>query len=351
LIGFTETAKRKIVEPLTPPLLPLSPPPQPFVPHPEDIEVPLLSDDSDSTAAEAVKLEAELMKNDAIKPMREKSAVSEDSMLLDDSDLGAIYSPSRGLSEKPSTPKRKRKAELKVESPLMSQFETPTKRLKTVSLAEVLDEIIPERPNSGDLDVLMDSDELERLMDEHIAPLAKQAEQRLNHEQLQEVDTIFRVDVPLVDQYKPIAPWEEFKQDMQHLLLTRMKLEDLRNDLNWQGVSQIEKHLQWMPFPDKLGYSDLQETIEHNEASTEVLDDVPQNEIVKSADVTWKPEGFRILDESEDSDEELEVFDFDMHKKETIEAIAQSKRDALQAQLSSKAREPSKHIMQSTLTQ
>ena len=146
-----------ILEPLTPPLLPLSPPITPYIPSSPGDQLELLSEATNSTAAELREVEKRIMKADAIINSEDLSHPN----LLDNlvSSIGSQHS----LLETPILPPPKRKIEdLKVEGPLTPPIlsDSPVKKLKSVSFPDMVYNYIPELPSkfeSGD-DVLESED-------------------------------------------------------------------------------------------------------------------------------------------------------------------------------------------------
>src|SRR6266436_1551604 len=123
------------LQPLTPPLLPLTPPLTPFVPSSPAGNLELLSELTDSTAAEVRQLEDNLIRLDTITSHTYCArSESSDPTSFEHADIGLIFSPLRGIEEPPLSPLRKRKAsDLKVEGPLTppTNFWSPEKKAKS----------------------------------------------------------------------------------------------------------------------------------------------------------------------------------------------------------------------------
>ncbi|KAI9723955.1 MAG: hypothetical protein M1812_000673 [Candelaria pacifica] len=320
--------KKSMVEPVTPPLLPLSPAIAPFIPSSPVGRLELLSDPPSSTDQRMKDIEDKLMEQDRIGPLllNQNGSQSSDTMLLDDDELGQIYSPlldcRKSTSYSPPS-RRVRYWDCKVEGPLTPPLTVaPQKsRTKSVSFPEVLQEIIPDLPPpiEKQSDELSSQADLDTFFQETIAPMAEIANSALEQEQLQEEDSTMRVEVPIMDFSLPTPPWEkyskvtsregsesEIEQKAQERLLLEIKEHHLHLKAHrWPGASRVERELLWIPFPLDLGRVALDEAIDDDEAVAIFVADLHQDDIIDSGALTWKPEGLRILrDDDDDSDEE-----------------------------------------------
>ena len=321
--AFPDRRSKRLTEHLTPPLLPLSPTQEPCIPSSPVGHFELASQSTDSTAAEAQVLEQRLFKGDRIVP--HGVPLDLDPMLLDDYDVVQVYSPVRSIADTPSSPppKRRRRDDLKVEGPLTppTNFESPGKRAKTVSFKECLEEYIAEIPSTymqkEELSLSSEA-EVEKFFDDVIRPFAEEADRNTQQEQLRDDSNVQRVDVPILDFTMPEPPWMEFarkanKRTEEHesdlgsqkRLLSMIKHENLRNEKAWPGVSKIERQLSWIPFPAQLAKI-TNEQIQDDDTLARTVDEFTVSDIIDSASLTWKPEGLRILDESDEEDDELE---------------------------------------------
>ncbi|OCK81517.1 hypothetical protein K432DRAFT_295295 [Lepidopterella palustris CBS 459.81] len=332
------------LQPLTPPLLPITPPLTPFTPSFPVGRLELLSELTDSTAAEAQALEDCFVKKDAIVSLGgDVASDGSDPMLLEHIDISQIFSPLHGTFELPLSPLRKRKAsDLKVEGPLTPPMivESPAKRVKSVSFPEILHGYIPELPSTfeaGD-DISGSQNSVDAFFEEAVAPIVDQVDRLLENEKLQEVDTTRRVDVPPIEFSLPQAPWTEYglvahgqhpdgdmELDAQMMLLLRVKREELKKCSTWHGVAKLERELHWSPFPAQLGTVAVDERIQDNQFLPTLLEDFSVMTIADSSSLTSKPKGLRILDDVDESEDELDaaeiVEDNDMRllKKKKLE--------------------------------
>ncbi|KAF2492104.1 hypothetical protein BU16DRAFT_467223 [Lophium mytilinum] len=333
------------LEPMTPPLLPLTPPFDEFVFDSPAGHMEPLSELTNSTAAEGQALDDHLMKLDSIlTPAMCTGSDGSESLNPDDVHIGQIYSPLRDISEVPSSVPRKRKAaDLKIEGPLTPPMtlESSSKRVKSDSFSEVAKDFLPilklPLTTKSDNDLISSGDDFESFFDEVINPHAVAANQRLENEQLQEVDTTRRMNVPQLDFSLPCPPWLEFqpKAKSNHTsnetdlasqmnLLRIVQRDNFRNFSSWHGVRKLENELPWSPFPTQLGTVALDEEIDEDPFLAQMLHGFSGGQLVDIEALTWKPDGLRILDCTEESDEELEVGDF--HAEKDMETLLRKRR-------------------------
>ncbi|KAJ4352299.1 uncharacterized protein N0V89_007647 [Didymosphaeria variabile] len=333
--------KNTAIRPVTPPLLPLTPPLTPYIPSSPGNHLKLISDDSNSTAAEAKALEEQIMAADAFV---QHNSDGSDEMLLDMLNAGE-YDPGLDDINSPST---KRKAsELKIEGPLTPLMfsESPAKKLKTVAFAEMLVEYIPdlssrcidenghdqvydhahgydsELPSNYENgnDILCPEDDYAFLKDV-LEPAAKDANWRVENEQLSEADTTKRVPVPRVDFTLPVAPWDEFTRkgglnayeteiDAQARFLLWVKRNHMQTASSWHGVSELERTLPLAPFSHEAAKVSVEEKLHGEDTLTKMLADLIVGEVCTSSTDLWKRDGLRILEAEEPDEEMLEPAD------------------------------------------
>ena len=258
---------------------------------------------------------------DRIQPIKKQDdsvSHTSDPMLLETESLGDIYSPLKGIKDPLSSPSpyRQRPKDLKVEVPLSPPYsdQLPPWKRKSVLLSEVLPELNAELPLPLAKPEDISSDDVDASLGEIIKPVAVKAERAIEQEQLQEADTILRVQVPIMDFSLPIPPWEAKSQatkanNEDELLkkdLTEMKALHFSKHF-WPTSGQAEQELKWAPFPVALGNNDNRESIPDN---GEIEKYIEPPERVDVETLTWKRDGLRILDEPAESDEELEEGEF-----------------------------------------
>ncbi|KAI9705434.1 MAG: hypothetical protein M1836_006189 [Candelina mexicana] len=304
----------------------------PFIPSSPVGRLELLSDLPSSTDQRMKDIDEMLMAQDRIGPppptVSKGGSQMSDIMLLDDDELGQIYSPLRGANEETSysSPSRHvRASDRKVEGPLTPPMTVAPQniRTKSISFPEILQEVIPDLPPPIEKrpDELSSQADLDTFFEGTIAPIAEKVNSALEQEQLQEKDSTLRVDVPIMDFSLPTPPWEKYsktssrqgleeqtEQKPQERLLTEIKERHLNLKTHlWSGASRVERELYWTPFPADLGKVALEEAIDDDDGETVAtfLADFHRNDIIDSGSLTWKPEGLRILrDDDEDTDEE-----------------------------------------------
>lgn len=319
--------KRTAIQHVTPPLLPLDPVftqvPDPPSSSPTG-HVRLLSEATNSTAVEAEAFEAEILKKDRIgtpdTPMLKY--YTEDPMLLDDNDnlhVDEMTSPQRV---------RRQVADLKVEAPLtpkphpLSALRSGNNVTKSVSFPENMQEYIPdaeELPSTYENgNGVLDSENDFDVFFENIEPFRDKADRDAEHEQLQEVDTTKRVEVPHIQFEVLVAPWDAYslrkslnrdgsstELQAQKRLLSRCATEELGLASKWNGSNKEERNLVWHPFAKEVPTATPVETIQHDDAVDSMIgrSAMADVEIVDSASLAWKLEGLRILDAIDDEEE------------------------------------------------
>ncbi|KAF2645351.1 hypothetical protein P280DRAFT_441736 [Massarina eburnea CBS 473.64] len=347
------------LEPVTPPLLPLTPPPSPYIPSSPANQLQLLSEESNSTAAEAKGLEDQIMGEDSL---TQNEANNIDLMVIDMfGDLLPTSSPDRPISI------LKRKVDnLMVETPLTPPMfsGSPSKRLKTVTFDDLPQYIestgLEELPSlyENDDDVLTAEDDFSGFYKE-IEPLAQEVNWKVENESLSEADTTKRVDVPMVDSSLPIAPWDKFKRSAGdtkegHTDLEAQKLFLLliKRDLNassWKGISQLERELPSAPFPSQSVNVVIEEKL-HGEGNLNLMLMEPtEGDIVTSSSSIWKRDGLRILEGDENDEEELELLQ--MQERRDVDSLVRKRKleidqkaaDAERQREPSPARLPASH--------
>lgn len=324
------------VEPVTPPMLPLSPPLLPYEPSSDTGRLELLSEPVSPTLQELKEVERDILGKDSLE--KSKCTVHPDSqdtipMLFDSESLGELYSPLKGIQEAPKSPQIRKTSfsDLKVEVPLtppQSENPAPWQRPHT-SGQEAMRQVMPSLPSPIARPDDISSEDIDALFEENIAPIAVKAEQSIEQEQLQEVDTTHRVPVPVMDFSLPVAPWKGpamhpgAKKQLQN---TKERLSEMKkthfSKHHWPGVGETERSLQWMPFPAALGRVETYESI-GDDSITEAYVTIP--DCVDSSSLTWKPEGLRLFDDLSDSDEE-ELKDGIFPEAKDIESLVKKRK-------------------------
>lgn len=212
----------------------------------------------------------------------------------------------------------------------------PMAKGKNVSFKEMLQEVIPDFPP-----LIADPSEtslqdIDAFFEEVIAPIADKVNREVEQEQLQEADSTRRVPVPIMDFSLPVPPWKSYSRgagvgvsdggselDAQKLLMVEVKEKHLK-DIRWPGVASLELKLRWSPFPKELGQIAAQESIDDDGSIEGFLAGLDVTDTIDSSALTWKREGLRVLDDDDDSEEELQPGIFSEGK--TIEALIKKRR-------------------------
>lgn len=249
-----------------------------------------------------------------------------ESILMDPMDENAYGLVLEGID----LPAAKRKAsDLKVEGPLTPSLlsDSPTKRLKSVSFADMLVEYIPaplwEENNDPDLpsnfedgnDILIEEDDYAFF--KTMEPAAEAIKWESENEKLSGADTVTRIDVPHVDFRLPTAPWDEFYcdfasmasdpgRDARAYFLLWVKRNHTKLISSWHGTSELDRKLPLGPFSYKLAHVSIEERLHGEEIVDNILRDTIKVSPVTSSTDMWKRDGLRILDSEEQDDEELE---------------------------------------------
>ena len=275
-----------------------------------------MSEHSSPTRQELHGLETALFAEDAIVPSTRHKAslhVHSSPKSLNTEDLGNIYSPLKGIDEISLPPPTKRTSleDSKVEVPLTprSSVQLPLWKKKSDSISEALKEVIHDLPSPIPNPEDVSSRDIDAFFDQEIAPLAKEAEREIEQEQLQEADTTHRIPIPIMDFSLPKAPWkpDPDKERKSYELLAKLQQVHL-GDHKWPIDEKTIRELSWTPFPSSLGQFDLNEILS-DDGTLDTLTAEPES--IDTDTLIWKPEGLRILDEIQESDEEeLQVGQF-----------------------------------------
>ncbi|KAK7554237.1 hypothetical protein IWX92DRAFT_341327 [Phyllosticta citricarpa] len=259
----------------------------------------------------------QLMSQDTLFPPKQNY----DPMLYDEPDAELLDIFSNMTCD---TSRKKRKAaDLKVEVPLTPL--STEKRPKTVAFADDLTQFIAARPASdGKDEAVMPSDFLhvdDKMEEEYdfdaffrdeVAPIAEKAAQRTEQEQLSEIDTVHRVDVPLMDFSLPVAPWKAYGStnlDSQREFL-RQSVEKELSILLTCRTGTLDARLRWNPFTQQFSNTVVDEMITYDKDLATLMADVELEDVVKPEDLAWKPDGLRVLDSLEEDEEDLKCASF-----------------------------------------
>ncbi|KAH7115906.1 hypothetical protein B0J11DRAFT_583956 [Dendryphion nanum] len=332
------------LEHLTPPLLPMSPPLTPYIPSSPGNRLELLSDNTNSTAAELKMLEDQITRADEMVDLED----SNDAMPL----ITDIHLHNQVMETPHSTFNKKRIGDLKVEGPLtpLTLYESPIRRMKSVTFPEMVHQFIPELPSnfeSGD-DILRSDDSFTDFFKLH----ADEAMKIVENERLTEADTTRRAKVPIIDFTLPLAPWVEFscskngkrssETELQNQMnfMIRIKRTMLISESQWRGLTELERGLHWSPFPVDLARIKIVEKLHGEDMLQNILSELTVDNIATSSTDLWKRGGLQILDD-EECDDEIELGNFSVPTD--ISSLARKRKAEIEEEHIEKPKHKSTH--------
>jgi hypothetical protein len=224
--------------------------------------------------------------------------------------LGDIYTPLASMENTPPSleVKRVKREDLKVEEPLTPDNSNITFP-KSVRFSDIVEEmeLDPDsRFNSPNFD--------QKFLEDAFGDALRKADQRVEQEKLIAADATARVDVPIMDFSKADPPWKEFEEVQDSTALAAMQLSLIRDVVSSRLPKCVPVHhkdlkLQWTPFPNSLAKVALEETFPNDEHNVETfLKEATDGDIIDSSNLTWKPEGLKILKDEDDDEIDLGVF-------------------------------------------
>lgn len=311
------TQKRKAIR-LSPPLLPVTPPYSPPVPASETMQIDMTSTPEDLIAKDAAAIEKELF------DCAEATTIPADKPSFYTQEVAAAIEAYTTVPSSSSPLARKRLRNLRVEAPLTPQYhvrstseEEPTsKKAKTVQFDLDVTSLLPDlQLNSSDTPSGLARQQLDDLQDV-VKRGAESVQQKLQNEQLIEIDTTMRVKVPNLEAVQIRPPWDsclssESEETHGHPRLTMLHdtskelLQDVRK---WGGVAKIERSLPWAPFAAYLAKVDLVEQFDDGSLErylTELRIDDGASDVDVHAMIA-RSSGSSILPGHESDDEEVE---------------------------------------------
>lgn len=309
MLANDELKRRKVLEPLTPPLSPVcyksllerrstSPVPDPY---------PQLSEHTSPTVHLQKEFDTALMDTDA--PILD---MLQDNMHADD--LTALYSPLRS-DQLPasSSPARLRAERLKLEQPL-----TPiatSRPTKAVSFVEQSPEIVPNLGFVENDDMLLNGSDADvnQLFQKTFGESSIRVTDQLQSERLIEADSTMRLPMPKHKLDVPVLPWmyedaDAYREAEDANLISMIKKMKLH-----KISTGFERELPWNPLPSYAVMPAADDTTDYTELVEDFIQSASIEEAVVHDNLSWKPDGLRFLDEHESDDEELETSSFPPH--------------------------------------
>ncbi|KAI7160171.1 hypothetical protein KC316_g13519 [Hortaea werneckii] len=318
-------------KPITPPLLPLSPPLSPAVVPKTLQEMELTSEPEDLLAFEAAETEQRLMAADEICSQNHVDDVSALAASQSaDIDMAGIYSRLETPILSSSSPARRtRPPSLKAEVPLLpaETLGPPNKRARTMSIPEEAYLLVPgPESNISTVNAEATYQSSDGVLSNVAIHAAEEAMRTVENEELEELDTVARVDVPHLDNEKPIPPWEIYRTsgascplDKQIPLMALIKKEHLKHDNHWSGVSKLERLVKWDVFPCRLGRVNLDEQFHDDKSAGRYMANLNHDHEIDIQGFITKLQGLRLLDPRDDDKEELVPLKLDEEKESDLQ--------------------------------
>ncbi|KAI7532150.1 hypothetical protein KC331_g13736 [Hortaea werneckii] len=326
-----ELGKNTQPKPITPPLLPLSPPLSPAVLPKTLQEMELTSEPEDLLAFEAAETEQRLMAADELcsqNHVKDVSALAASQSA--DIDMAGLYSGLETPIVSSSSPARRtHPPSLKAEVPLLpaETLEPPNKRARTTSIPEEAHLLVPgPESNISTVNAEATYQSSDGFLSNFAIHAAGEAMRAVENEELRELDTVARVDVPHLDDENPIPPWEIYSAsgascplDKQMALMALIKKEYMKHDNHWSGVSKLERLVKWDVFPSRLGRVNIDEQFDDDKSAERYMTNLNYNEEIDIQGFVTKLQGLRLLDPRDDDEEELVPLKLDKEKESDLQ--------------------------------
>jgi hypothetical protein len=200
----------------------------------------------------------------------------------------------------------------RVEVPLMPAIPIPSKP-ETLEFNDVIEAMLLDGLSTADHSEssVLGSDEGCTFFREAFGDAAVNANRKIEQEQLQQADANNRVQIPIMDFRLPDPPWKFIQSKDSSISITEVQKamvayiqEQYGRPKLWAGINKLIPKLRWTVFPSELAKVALDDSFSDDEVLHKFLDHGPSQPVVDSGKLTWKPPGFRILKEDEDSDED-----------------------------------------------
>ncbi|TGO15353.1 hypothetical protein BTUL_0041g00380 [Botrytis tulipae] len=302
-----------VTPPLSPMLASLPDSPLPFVSS--GCEIPILSDPDSLTSLDLKRIEDEVFKEDLPTPIRNRSATEVTTPASNEQCVkpADLYSPPdciRNFVPSSSPVENKRPIKnLKVEDILTPPKPFEESGPKGVHFNNIVEEfLLSSRPQSVFSEPVIET----KFFEEAFADNAEQAQHRVEQERL--ADTRNRVEVPVMDFSIPGPPWmiTNFRSvNAVNLALTKVAKDiSLSRSMRWPGLKKLHSKVPWVPFEHNLG-NVVEESMGIEKTWEAFVCSLENDGVITSSNLTWKREGFRILQGDTDDDgyddDELEL--------------------------------------------
>lgn len=335
--------KNTAFDTVTPPLSPVFFPDfEPHVPSSPNCILPLLSDPASLLSADQKAVEQKIFDHDTLAGNESSSQPGTNGDLPIDFENSRRSKPE--FEELESLPndehfpaiERQKKEDLVIENGLTPPMPTPA-YLKTVTFSDHVDTMLLDDEYSDEELTRADSRNAgimawDASVDDALKAASERANNKLEHEQLQEAATTKKVNVPPLDFPSPCLPWKEivFQRSTKkvHGYQQNLVSDALESNLlpsKVHGLHRLQESLRWAPFPADLAHVALAEDLE---GGVDSFIGFPANAIT-SGDITFKKDVLKCLEESEDErDEDLEAADFVEHDaaEEDIDSLTKKRK-------------------------
>jgi hypothetical protein len=279
------------------------------------MQIDLTSTPEDLIAQDLAAVEKDLLDHD-----HASTTTSAANPPLDTQEIAAAIESYTAAHSSSSPLARKRLRNLRVEAPLTPQYPaestsdggSSTKKAKKVYFdASLLPDVQPE---SSELTSDFAKQQWDDLQDT-VARAVESVQRQLQNEQLVEIDTTMRVKVPKLDAVQIQPPWvshsataNETQLQSQQPMLHNIGKDLLTDVRKWNGVTKIERSLQWAPFASYLAKVDMVEQFDDGSLEryfaemnlADGADDVDVHALVA------KNDGMGLLLNHDSDDEEVE---------------------------------------------
>ncbi|KAB8342924.1 hypothetical protein FH972_022521 [Carpinus fangiana] len=291
----TQYKRNTQVEIMTPPLLPVtSPPSTKSVSSINDL--PCRS--ACISPVEQQLHQAELEIFDLDRPT--SGWISKGALELDMEDIDDFSNTAPQIGKRPEN--------IKMEAPLTPEMELSGNSTSSVCDPDILLEPSLRRWNRGDRQSSDSEDiELDEIFRTIIEPEAFKTIKAIEEEQLHHDENDLRLPIPVLDSIEGSASRNlsttkclettEIKEIRQWIV--RMEMD------HWSGADKIEQQLIWRPFPSQLAKFALHESGDKSPYLVEVEKSGYPDKVIEFESLTWKADGFRLLDHAELGDKEL----------------------------------------------
>ena len=293
----------------------------------------LTSEPEDSLALEAAEAERRLMAaDDLFSRDRGTDGSAVDSSHSMNIDMASLYSGLETPVISSSSPERRTRPQLlKAEVPLvpMDTLEPPSKKARTTSIPEEA-HVLVAGPGSDVSTVNGDATHhsSQSFLSSVAMPAAEKAIRAVENEELEELDTVARVDVPHLDNERSIPPWEIYSTsgaprplDKQMTLMALIKKEYLKHENHWSGVSKLERMVKWDVFPSRLGRVNLDEQFDNDKSTERYMATLNYDDEIDIQGFVTKMQGLRLLDPQDDDEEELVPLKSDKEEEINLQNI------------------------------